>query len=196
MIRVALIRHAPTDWNHDRRIQGRADTDLSNEGRAMASSWRLPPAFRDFDWVTSTLARTRQTAELMGLQPAGLDARLNEMDWAAWTGRTLADLRAEHGDDMAANEARGLDFRPPGGESPRDVKERFAEWLIERAQLGRDTGAITHRGVQRAALSLATGWDFLGKPPLKLARDAVLLLEIDRHGTTRLGAADLRLGAP
>ena len=196
MIRVALIRHAPTGWNQDGRIQGRADTELSDEGRAMARAWRLPPELRDFRWVTGTLARTQQTAALMGLRPEGEDPRLNEMDWAAWTGRTLADLRAEFGADMAANEARGLDFRPTGGESPRDVKARLAAWLGERAQLGHHTGAITHRGVQRAALGLAMGWDFLGKPPLKLARDAVLMLEIDDRGTATLGRTDLRLATP
>lgn len=196
MIRVALIRHAPTGWNRDRRIQGQADTELSDEGRAMAQAWCLPPELRDFGWVTSTLARTRQTAALMGLQPESEDPRLNEMDWAEWTGRTLADLRAELGAEMAANEARGLDFRPVGGESPREVEKRLAAWLGERARLARDTGAITHRGVQRAALGLATGWDFLGKPPLKLARDTVLLLEIDDHGAATLGRTDLRLGTP
>lgn len=196
MIRVALIRHAPTAWNRDRRLQGRSDIPLSDEGRAMARSWRLPPALAGFVWVTSELARARETAALMGLEPGSADARLNEMDWAEWTGRTLADLRAEFGAGMAANEARGLDFRPPGGESPREVSERLASWLRERADLGFDTGAITHRGVLRAALALAAGWDFLGMPPLDLDRDGVLLLDIDKDGRATLGPTGITLGPP
>ena len=196
MIRVALIRHAPTGWNHDRRLQGQADTVLSAQGRAVARSWRLPPTLAGFAWVTSGLARARETALLMGLDPEAADPRLNEMDWADWTGRTLADLRAELGLEMAANEARGLDFRPTGGESPREVQRRLGVWLRERAGRDHDTGAVTHRGIQRAAMGLATGWDFLGKPPLVLDRDGVLLLDVDAAGEAKLGPTGLTLGPP
>jgi len=193
MIQVALIRHAATDWNLEGRIQGREDVPLSKSGRDMARRWRLPPDLDRFVWVTSTLARAKETAALMGLAARTADARLDEMDWAGWSGRTLADLRAEFGADMAANEARGLDFRPPGGESPREVQERLAAWLRERAALGRDTGAVTHRGVLRAALGLATGWDFVGAPPLNLERDGVLLLHVEGDGQTSLGPTGLSL---
>lgn len=196
MIQVALIRHAPTTWNAARRIQGRADIDLSDEGRDMARSWRLPPEIAEFAWFMSGLTRTRETAKLLGIPIEADEPRLLEMEWSEWTGRTLADLRTELGAEMAANEARGLDFRPPGGESPREVQDRLAHWFKERAALGRDTGAVTHRGIQRAALGLATGWDFMGKQPLRLARDAVLLLEVDDDGVARLGRTDLTLSGP
>jgi len=193
MIQVALIRHAATDWNLEGRIQGREDVPLSKSGRDMVRRWRLPPELGRFVWVTSTLARAKETAALMGLAARTADPRLDEMDWAGWSGRTLADLRAEFGADMAANEARGLDFRPPGGESPREVQERLAAWLRERAALGRDTGAVTHRGVLRAALGLATGWDFVAAPPLVLDRDGVLLLHVEGDGQTSLGPTGLSL---
>jgi hypothetical protein len=35
---------------------------------------------------------------------------------------------------------------------------------------------VTHKGVVRAALSLATGWDMIAKPPLRLAGDTALVL--------------------
>jgi probable phosphoglycerate mutase len=60
---------------------------------------------------------------------------------------------------MARNEARGLDFRPAGGESPREVRERLSRWLSELAPEGVPVLAMTHKGVIRAALSLATDWD-------------------------------------
>ena len=65
---------------------------------------------------------------LLGLDPRP-EPRLVEMAWGEWEGRRLADLRAELGDAMIENEARGLDFRPPGGESPRDVQERLKPLL-------------------------------------------------------------------
>jgi probable phosphoglycerate mutase len=87
------------------------------------------------------------------------------------------------GESFRENEDRGLDFRPPGGESPRDVMHRAAAWLQEQRE---PTLAITHRGVIRAVLAAATGWDMLGKPPAKLDRAAVQLFEVDAQGKLRV----------
>lgn len=182
MTRVALLRHAPTDWNEAGRIQGRSDRPLSPAGIAAAGRWRLPASLEGWRVVASPLRRTRETARLMGLAGVAAEPRLMEMDWGAWSGRTLADLRAELGDAMAENEAAGLDFRPEGGESPREVCERLAAWLAEVAVDGRPVVAVTHRGVQRAALVLACGWDMRGKPPLRLSREHALMLEAEAGG--------------
>ena len=65
-------------------------------------------------------------------------------------------------------ERAGLDFRPPGGESARDVQDRLRPFLAERARTGRDTVAVCHKGVIRALYALATGWQMQGPPPTKL----------------------------
>ncbi len=184
MSRLAMIRHTPTAWNETGRIQGRTDTKLSHAGRAMASAWCVPPDWRDWPVATSPLTRTRDTASLMGLADPRGDDRLIEMDWGSWAGRTLADLRAGGGEAMARNEALGLDFRPEGGESPREVTRRLAEFFREAA--GTDAVAVTHRGVMRAALVLATRWDMQGPPPVRLARDQALVLCLSASGEARL----------
>ena len=75
-----------------------------------------------------------------------VEPRLVEMDWGDYEGYTLAELRAARGVDLAANEARGLDFRPPGGESPRDVQARLAPLLAEIAARRRaDAGGHASR---------------------------------------------------
>ena len=38
----AILRHASTAWNEERRLQGLTDTTLSATGEADARSWRLP----------------------------------------------------------------------------------------------------------------------------------------------------------
>jgi probable phosphoglycerate mutase len=187
MTRLAMIRHAPTTWNEAGRIQGRTDTPLSETGRRMVAHWRAPRDWQSWNVVTSPLQRTRDTADLLGLGPCRSDARLTEMDWGSWAGETLADLRSHGGTAMAANEARGLDFRPDGGESPREVAGRLARFLADVAQAGTDTLVVTHRGVMRVALTLATGWDMMGPPPLKLPRDGALMLELRQDGTPSLG---------
>ena len=187
MTRLALLRHAPTTWNKDRRIQGRSDTVLSTEGRAMAAAWHCPELIAGWRWIASPLQRTRETAALMGVDIQATDQRLIEMDWGDWAGKTLADLRRREGAAMATNESRGLDFRPRGGESPREVQQRLGDFLRELAAGGTDSVALTHRDVIRAALGLATGWDFLGPPPLALGRSDLLMLTLDADGTARLG---------
>jgi len=176
---LALIRHLPTAWNHSGLLQGRAD--IPPLGYEQVPSWGVPSEFLYYRWLTSPLARCKATARRLGMD-AAIEPRLIEMDWGEWEGHMLADLRACLGDAMAAEEAKGLDFRPPGGESPRGVQARVKPLLAEIAASHRDTAAITHKGVIRAALALAAGWNMLGKPPHLLSWSAAHLFSLDPSG--------------
>jgi len=193
--RLVLIRHAATAWNAAHRVQGRADVPLSAEGRAEAARWRLPA---DLDlatarWITSPLGRARETAALMGANHATVEPRLIEMDWGVWEGARLAELRARHGASMAANEARGLDFRPEGGETPREVQARLAPWLAETAALGGPVVAVTHKGVIRALLARATGWNMTGRAPSRIERGRAQVLDLADGGGLAVARLDLAL---
>jgi broad specificity phosphatase PhoE len=177
-MRFAMLRHGDTAWSAEGRIQGRADIPLTDEAREQLRRFRLPKPCAGMRIVTSPLARCVETAALIGAPNAERDARLAEMRWGAWEGRRLAELRAEFGAEMAENEARGWDFRPSGGESPREVLARVRTWL---AELSAPTLAVTHRGVIRAVYARAAGWDMLGRPPVKLAWDAVHVFRLERN---------------
>ena len=180
VIPVLLIRHGPTEWNMMGRIQGRTDVSLSAAGRREVSHWCVPEEFRGYDWMVSPLARALETAALLGTVPAQPDRRLTEKNWGEWEGFTWDELRDKYGDDVIGEEISGLDFRPPGGESVRSVQERFSQWLSEVARRGRPVAAITHRGVIRVALAIATGWDMKGKPPHRLDWASAHLFRINR----------------
>jgi broad specificity phosphatase PhoE len=164
----AVIRHAATAWSEAGRLQGRSDPPLSRDGIATAQGWRLPPELSDCRLLASPLRRAVETARLLAHGEPVPEPRLVEMAWGEWEGCRLCDLRAQLGRDMAANEARGLDFQPPGGESPRQVQARLEPLLVEIAHAGEPVAAVTHKGVIRALLSLATGWDMQAKPPCRL----------------------------
>ena len=188
---MVMIRHAPTAWNAAGRIQGHTDVPLSGDGRRALAGRRLPDRFGAYRVHSSPLARAVETAALLGLDAPVLDRRLMEMDWGEWEGRTRAALAAANPAGVARNEAGGPDFRPPGGESPREVQARIVDWA-RSAAAGPSPGtvrnhrnpagsvariparpsshvvAITHKGVVKALLGLACGWDLTGKSPVRL----------------------------
>lgn len=197
MIRLLALRHAATDWNEAGLLQGRAERALSPAGRAAAATWRLPAFADHWQLLCSPLRRAQQTAALLGrsaqIEPALIEMALIEMDWGAWEGLRPADLRRTD-PRFAAEAARGLDLTPPGGESPRQVAARLLPWL---AALGEDSVAVTHKGVLRALLHLATGWDFQGKAPAKPAAGRAFLFErLDGHLSLVPGLVSLTALAP
>jgi broad specificity phosphatase PhoE len=190
MTSLLVIRHAATDWNEAGRIQGRTDRPLSDTGRQALRAARLPSEWRKAKCLSSPLVRTLETARLLGLDPEP-DLRLIEMDWGEWEGRTLADLRAELAPAMTENEARGLDFRPPAGESPRDVQVRLRPFL---GDLRAPTIAVTHKGVLRALYALATGWTMQAKASDKLLPNRAHLFVIATDGTPSIAQLNIPLG--
>lgn len=182
MSELLLIRHGRTPWNECDRIQGRRDIGLGAVGRAELATCRMPPEYGHFRWYASPLARAVETAELLGARDLETDARLVELDWGEWQGCTRRELRHRHGPAYAANAARGLDFRPPGGESAGELRRRFRDWLVERAASGEPAIAVTHKGVIQMALAMATGWDLTSRPPLRLDWRCAQLFEITPPG--------------
>lgn len=165
----AILRHAPTGWNAEGRLQGSTDIPLSPAGETAARSWRLPAPADRWRRMCSPLQRARRTAELV--QPAApvtVESRLREMSFGVWEGKSVAQLRAEGGETFAAAERLGVDFHPPGGESPRIAMDRIAGWAREIAERGEPVVAVSHKAAIRALLALATGWDMTGRQPVKL----------------------------
>jgi probable phosphoglycerate mutase len=168
-------------------MQGRHDIPLSESGRAEVRSWRLPadlafPMASAMQWHSSPLRRAVETAQILSGAPPREEPALIEMDWGDWEGYDLDELRRRFGDAFTRNEAAGLDFRPPGGESPRDVRDRIVRWLGEIAARGEPVVAVTHKGVLRAVLAAATGWDMMGKPPVRLQSGALHRFAVDTRG--------------
>lgn len=194
---IALLRHGPTSWSVEKRLQGRRDIALSESGQAQVESWTLPLPFRDWPRLSSPLMRCQQTAMLLQPKlPLQIESQLIECDFGEFEGRTLTDIRSELGQTMVDNEARGLDFQPPGGESPRQVQARLTHWLNELVQSDkddRDVVAVTHKGVIRAALSLATQWDMIERAPVKLKWEHLHHFSFQRDNANENSPRTLRL---
>ena len=195
MTRLALIRHGETAWTEAGRIQGRADVALSAAGRRALARRRLPEELAGARFAASPLKRAVATAESLGAAQVTIEPRLVEMDWGTWEGETLAELRVRGGAALVANEALGLDFRPDGGESPRDVQRRIAPWLAAEAARGGTIVAVTHKGVIRAIFARAVDWDMTGRPPVKLDWSAAHLFLLAPDGTPSVERMNLPLAS-
>jgi broad specificity phosphatase PhoE len=166
-MRLVLVRHGPTDWNAQKRIQGRIDQPLSASAIEQLGERHLSSELQRLAWYCSPLQRARQTAQLLGIVDPIIEPNLTEMNWGDWEGQILKPLRKQLGTVMRENESRGLDFCPPNGESPRQVQQRFGVWLKQIAQDAQDCGAVVHKGIIRCAYSLAFDWDMRGESPIQ-----------------------------
>jgi len=190
----AVMRHAPTVWNGEKRLQGLSDTPLSAEGEALARTWRLPPPADGWRRFSSPLLRARRTAELLQPSaPVSIDSRLREMSFGVWEGMSIAELRDTIGQRFIDAEARGLDFEPPGGESPRQVMTRLGGFAAELADSGRPAVIVAHKAVMRALLALATGWNMTGRQPVKLDWHCLHYFSATADGAVTLDRPNVKL---
>lgn len=177
-----FLRHGVTEWNQQKRLQGRTDISLSAAGRALLRQRQLPAHLRNIPWYSSPLQRALQTAECLSLQPEPCEA-LIEMNWGDWEGQQLPVLRSapEYADEFRRQENRGLQLQPPGGERPVDVQTRVSTWAAQFSQQPEQRlGCICHKGVIRAIYAAASGWDMQGKPPHKLDFTALQVFSYDQ----------------
>lgn len=194
MTRLVVLRHAPTAWNRDKRLQGRTDVALDEEGIAVAARWKIDPDWAAYRILASPLQRARRTAQILFPDAEiGVDSRLVEMDFGTWEGKRLSDLRGEAGGDAAQRESLGLDFKAPNGESPREVQARVLPLLKRLAELGRPTVLVTHKAVGRALYALASGWTMIDKPPVKLRPNCAHVYDLDADGMPRIERLNVKL---
>ncbi|WP_051223940.1 histidine phosphatase family protein [Pseudoclavibacter soli] len=141
---IGLIRHGETDWNAQRRIQGRTDIPLNDRGRAQArvAAERL----MNTDWqriYTSPLQRAADTAsivaEVLGLPAPGVLDDVAERSFGEIEGLTYAERTARFAEDTAV----------PGLETRADVVARSlpALSLLAAAHPGQNLLVVTHGGV-------------------------------------------------
>ncbi len=184
--RFGLIRHAETVWNRERRVQGQMDSPLTPRGEQQAERWGR--ALQSFSWnliLASDTGRAVATAAIINAHlnlPIETDPRLRELDWGRWTTRTIARIRAEDLNAVAAQEAAGWEFRPPGGESRRQQLERSRQALVDAA--GRWPGdcilVVTHEGVIKSLAHHLSGRAYI-------AAEAVCLRPYHLHWLTAAG---------
>ncbi|BCO07815.1 putative phosphoglycerate mutase GpmB [Desulfolithobacter dissulfuricans] len=199
---LGLIRHARTLWNEERRIQGRLNSRLSTVGRQMARMWGRQLADCPWDRIlASDLGRARETVELVNTTldlEVDFDGRLREQDWGRWSGLTFPELSNRFRDRVQAEGKKGWDFRPPGGESRREVLARTMAALEEAG--GRWPGqrilVVCHEGNIKCVLYHLLARKFLPDEPRLLRGYGLHMLEYRRDKLVLRQANALFLDTP
>jgi broad specificity phosphatase PhoE len=162
-----LVRHGETAWNAEGRLCGRTDIELNDAGRRQAERLgerlrALPPSAI----YTSPLRRTVETAAIIargtGVPPV-IDARLVELNYGEWEGRTFADVKSQDAGLYGRWDRDPARVAPPEGESGLEAIARVAPFLDEvRARHAGEHEhviVVTHKTICRLALCHALGLD-------------------------------------
>jgi broad specificity phosphatase PhoE len=163
---LLLVRHGETLWNREGRYQGRTDVPLSEEGEAQARALAarlagLPIAIA----ITSPLARTRRTAEvILGDRaiPLEAEAALIEISHGQWEGQLASDIERSHAEMLGTWRTCPDRDVPagPGAETLGDIEQRAWPVLVRTcARLtGNETALIVaHDAVNRVLLCRVLG---------------------------------------
>ncbi|MDO5422950.1 MAG: histidine phosphatase family protein [Eubacteriales bacterium] len=154
-MKIYIIRHGETDWNVARRLQGRSDTDLNENGMRLAKI--TGEAFLGVPFAcvfTSPLKRAVETARLvLGEREIPLipDERLIEVSFGEYEGLCSKASHYEIPDPDFPNffEHPELYRTPPGGESLDQVEARtaaFLEDICSRKELEDQTVLVSTHG--------------------------------------------------
>lgn len=147
VVRLTLISHAMTDAMAAGRFP--ADEPLNGIGRRQAEAVA--------DEITSGASyfagperRTRQTAELLGLDPV-IDPRLADLDCGRWRGHALAAVKPGELEAWLTDPTKAAH----GGETITGLVDRVAGWLKSLTDNALPAVAVTHPAVVRAAILAA-----------------------------------------
>lgn len=166
---IYITRHGETEWNQQRRLQGRTDVPLSEKGALQAEKTRdgLRKLGISFDRVySSPLSRAAETAEIIsGFKESEIikDSRIVEINFGSAEGKTLNEIYTKP-------EWKWVSclFEAPEKYEPRSGAESLCEILSRAADFWRNeikclSGkaenilVATHGGILQALLLFVDG---------------------------------------
>ena len=169
--RFGLIRHAQTQWNREKKIQGQQDSPLTGEGKQQAEKWGRLLSTVSWDRImASDTGRAFETAarinRILQISLAS-DKRLREQNWGQWTGKTVREIKRDEPKVLAEQIWAGWKFCPPDGEDRMGVSQRSQAALREAA--GRWSGEtiliVSHEGVLKSLIYHFSGRKYVPEEP-------------------------------
>ena len=189
MTRIFIARHAETEWNRIRRIQGGgSDTPLNETGLRQVKCLAGRLATEKLEAIVSSpLGRAKVTAEAIAREHGNvhieLEPDLREIDAGELEGRLVAEVGGGLGLLLTAITTNGLP-RLPGGESLADVRDR-AWRIIQRLAARFPDGEVlivTHYFVALSIICRVLGLLETDIRKFRLNTGSLSVIEVDAAG--------------
>ncbi|MGL6173468.1 MAG: histidine phosphatase family protein [Cellulosilyticaceae bacterium] len=155
---IYLTRHGQTEWNIEKRLQGRGNSPLTGEGIARAKELAKRIAELPIDVIyTSPIERALHTAHILNgesKRTIKTHEGLMEMSFGEYEGRCTDEVMKENPEwDINRIMCGDLELCAPNGEDLASVRERAQEAMNEiiAENKGKTLLVVTH-GVTLKAL--------------------------------------------
>lgn len=188
---LVMMRHARTDYNVQKRLQGSLDIELGETGRAQARSAAelvTRTYGRDLRVVSSPLMRARATAQAVA-EKAGVEVTVDEAftqrSYGVWEGLTETEARAGWPEEYARREA-GLEPRIDGWGASADVAARVAEGMRQWWDPEQPTVVVSHGGAIQLGVMAVLGLEPAARVLGKIAHGAWHAVSLGATGAWHL----------
>lgn len=159
MRNLILVRHSPTTLSGV--LYGQSDVPVTHEPNEAANIVlaHLPESdmLELYGVFTSPWERTQPLAECLARElrlPLKIDARLSELNFGDWEGRTYKELESQESEAYYHWLNYWRTVSTPQGETLQELQQRVRQWVEELPQTEAPALVITHASVIRAVLEL------------------------------------------
>lgn len=191
-MRLIVVRHGETEENASGILQGHLPGELTDKGKKQVK--KLAQRLKDkmIDQIfASDLARTRDTARVIAKYHDTLTEfrqELRERHMGQLTGQhhTIIEEKREK-----KNKTRH-EYRPQGGESYQDVRDRLSNFLneLKTNYQSKTVLLVAHGGVNRVLISLLTDKSLAEAAEISQDNTAVNIFELTEEGNRSIAIND------
>ena len=190
-MKMILCRHAETDFNKEKRLQGWMETSINEKGQKQAQLLSLALKDEEFDYVfSSPQKRCMQTArEIMKFHKNEIifQDELREINIGKYAGMDKQEIEQKFPGDWKKRVEDKYGFVHEGGESYAQVDEKRVKPLLaafREKYSSRKILVITHQGTARLIIGNMLGLGPLEKMDLDCPNDCIYYIEYLPHKTT------------
>lgn len=191
MTRLYMVRHGETEWNKVSKIQGRIDTELSDEGIKQAHKLAKRLACEDINFVySSSLGRAFKTAEIVvGHRKCGIikSDKYHEIGLGPWEGMTINEIEEKYGEHFRVYKEDPANFKLPGAETFMDLTERTYNAIMEivSCHKGGNILVVSHGTAIKAAIIRILGIDIKNYTKFRIDNASISVISFPEDNPER-----------
>ncbi|MBO9128151.1 phosphoserine phosphatase 1 [Bacillus sp. 165] len=156
--RLYVTRHGETEWNVEKRMQGRMNSSLTERGKMQAHQLGVRMKSMPVDVIFSSPSeRAVHTAELIRGErniPIIQDNRFYEIHMGTWEGMNLEEIKAKYPNQFDLFWTHPHLYKTESGETFTEVQKRVLDGLFEviEGNEGKNIFIVGHAVVSKLIL--------------------------------------------